>query len=69
MMNLSNHEYFNVNDGRQITVGTFYCIGRNYSAHAREMGASVPDKPLVFLKPRTAYIPFENATLTCPSFS
>jgi len=69
MMNLSNHEYFNVNDGRQISVGTFYCIGRNYSSHAREMGASVPDKPLVFLKPRTAYIPFENATLTCPSFS
>lgn len=61
--------HFTMIDGTTIPIGTFYCIGRNYSAHAREMGAGVPDKPLVFLKPRTAYVPFENAILSCPPFS
>jgi 2-keto-4-pentenoate hydratase/2-oxohepta-3-ene-1,7-dioic acid hydratase in catechol pathway len=69
MMNQHRHAFFTMNDGTEIPIGTFYCIGRNYSAHAKEMGASVPDKPLVFLKPATAYIPFEHAVLTCPSFS
>ena len=27
------------------------CIGRNYAAHADEMGGDVPDRPLLFLKP------------------
>ena len=68
-MKYSTEFQFTLVDGNTIPIGTFYCIGRNYSAHAREMGASVPDKPLVFLKPRTAYIPFENAVLSCPPFS
>jgi 2-keto-4-pentenoate hydratase/2-oxohepta-3-ene-1,7-dioic acid hydratase in catechol pathway len=29
-------------------------IGRNYAAHASEMGGEVPDQPLLFLKPSTA---------------
>ena len=29
-------------------------IGRNYAAHASEMGGEVPDRPLIFLKPSTA---------------
>jgi 2-keto-4-pentenoate hydratase/2-oxohepta-3-ene-1,7-dioic acid hydratase in catechol pathway len=29
-------------------------IGKNYAAHASEMGGDVPDKPLIFLKPSTA---------------
>lgn len=33
------------------------CVGRNYAAHAKELGNAVPDdKPLIFLKPATAYI-------------
>ncbi|MFN8358792.1 MAG: fumarylacetoacetate hydrolase family protein [Candidatus Kapaibacterium sp.] len=40
-----------------IPVGTMYCIGRNYAAHAREMGADVPTSPLVFIKPPAAYVP------------
>jgi 2-keto-4-pentenoate hydratase/2-oxohepta-3-ene-1,7-dioic acid hydratase in catechol pathway len=27
------------------------CVGRNYAAHADEMGGDVPDRPLLFLKP------------------
>lgn len=31
-------------------------IGRNYAAHAAEMGSDVPDEPLMFLKPNTSVI-------------
>lgn len=32
------------------------CIGRNYAAHAAELGNDVPDEPLVFLKPNTSVV-------------
>ncbi|MDP9318498.1 MAG: fumarylacetoacetate hydrolase family protein [Actinomycetota bacterium] len=32
------------------------CIGRNYAAHAAELGNDVPAEPLVFLKPNTSVI-------------
>lgn len=32
------------------------CVGRNYAAHARELGSEVPDEPLLFLKPPSALI-------------
>ena len=51
-----------------IPVGTMYCIGRNYAAHAREMGAEVPSAPLVFIKPPAAYLP-DGHTVTIPEIS
>jgi 2-keto-4-pentenoate hydratase/2-oxohepta-3-ene-1,7-dioic acid hydratase in catechol pathway len=32
------------------------CIGRNYAAHAKELGNEIPEAPLMFLKPSTAVI-------------
>jgi 2-keto-4-pentenoate hydratase/2-oxohepta-3-ene-1,7-dioic acid hydratase in catechol pathway len=32
------------------------CVGRNYAAHAKEMGSEVPAEPLLFLKPPSAII-------------
>ncbi|HSM94181.1 MAG TPA: fumarylacetoacetate hydrolase family protein [Anaeromyxobacteraceae bacterium] len=32
------------------------CVGRNYMAHAREMGWEVPKEPLIFLKPSTSVV-------------
>jgi 2-keto-4-pentenoate hydratase/2-oxohepta-3-ene-1,7-dioic acid hydratase in catechol pathway len=32
------------------------CVGRNYRAHAREMGHEVPREPLLFIKPSTAVV-------------
>lgn len=32
------------------------CVGRNYSEHAKELGNAIPDKPMLFLKPTSAYI-------------
>ncbi|HEY3527522.1 MAG TPA: fumarylacetoacetate hydrolase family protein [Nocardioides sp.] len=31
-------------------------IGRNYAAHAAELGNDVPEEPLIFLKPNTAVV-------------
>src|SRR6201993_4103413 len=41
------------------------CIGRNYAAHAAELGNDVPKEPLIFLKPPTSIVgPSENIVLT-----
>jgi 2-keto-4-pentenoate hydratase/2-oxohepta-3-ene-1,7-dioic acid hydratase in catechol pathway len=41
------------------------CVGRNYVAHARELGNEVPREPLLFLKPSTAVIGPGEA-IRCP---
>jgi len=37
-------------------VRCIYCIGRNYAAHAREMGADEREPPFFFLKPADAIV-------------
>ncbi|HET9983353.1 MAG TPA: fumarylacetoacetate hydrolase family protein [Longimicrobiales bacterium] len=32
------------------------CVGRNYAAHAKELGNDVPERPLIFLKPPSSII-------------
>jgi 2-keto-4-pentenoate hydratase/2-oxohepta-3-ene-1,7-dioic acid hydratase in catechol pathway len=32
------------------------CVGRNYAAHARELGNAVPETPILFMKPATALV-------------
>ena len=32
------------------------CVGKNYRAHAEELGGEVPDEPLLFLKPSSSVI-------------
>ncbi|MCB0764461.1 MAG: fumarylacetoacetate hydrolase family protein, partial [Flavobacteriales bacterium] len=44
------------------------CIGRNYGAHARELGNAVPEEPVVFLKPPSALIA-QGGPITLPAFS
>lgn len=39
-----------------ITPGKIVCVGRNYRAHAAELGNEVPAFPLLFLKPPSALI-------------
>lgn len=38
------------------TPSKIVCIGRNYVAHAKELGNEVPDVPMLFLKPPSAII-------------
>ena len=41
------------------------CVGRNYAAHAAELGNEVPKEPLIFLKPSTSIVgPQEAIVLT-----
>jgi 2-keto-4-pentenoate hydratase/2-oxohepta-3-ene-1,7-dioic acid hydratase in catechol pathway len=41
------------------------CVGRNYAAHAAELGNEVPKEPLIFLKPSSSIIgPEEPIILT-----
>ena len=32
------------------------CVGRNYAAHAKELGNDVPSEPLIFLKPPSSLV-------------
>lgn len=34
------------------------CVGRNYVAHALELKNEVPDEPVLFIKPQSAYLPY-----------
>lgn len=36
------------------------CVGRNYAAHAKELGNEVPSEPLLFMKPATAFCSLEK---------
>ena len=44
------------------------CVGRNYAAHARELGNDVPAEPLLFLKPPSSLIS-EGASIRLPRVS
>lgn len=33
-----------------------FCVGRNYGAHAKELGNAIPENPVIFSKPDTALI-------------
>ena len=40
--------------GEEIPVKKILCVGRNYAAHAMEMGTAPPVEPILFFKPVTA---------------
>ena len=33
-----------------------FCVGRNYVAHAKELGNEVPEEPIIFMKPKSALL-------------
>jgi 2-keto-4-pentenoate hydratase/2-oxohepta-3-ene-1,7-dioic acid hydratase in catechol pathway len=47
---------------------SIYCIGRNYVAHAKELGNEVPTSPVIFMKPSTALLN-KGEQLTIPNFT
>src|SRR5690606_40614293 len=40
-----------------VEVARLFCIGRDYAAHAAELGNAVGEEPVVFMKPPTAIVP------------
>ncbi|MBK7299429.1 MAG: fumarylacetoacetate hydrolase family protein [Moraxellaceae bacterium] len=49
-----------------LPVGKAVCVGRNYAAHAKELGNAVPQTPILFLKPSTAIVPL-SPSFTIPN--
>ncbi|RTE09562.1 fumarylacetoacetate hydrolase family protein [Paenibacillus whitsoniae] len=49
------------------TIRNIYCVGRNYRAHAAELGNDVPDQPMIFTKPTHALAPMNGESLALPS--
>lgn len=54
--------------GLDAPLGTIWCVGRNYAAHARELGNDVPKEPVVFLKPASSVL-LSGGTLVLPKSS
>ena len=50
----SNNDKFSVVlANNQIPVRNIYAVGRNYPAHAKEMGSTVNDEPIFFQRKNT----------------
>jgi acylpyruvate hydrolase len=45
-----------------------FCVGRNYSEHAKELGNAVPENPVIFSKPDTALLK-DGEVFYIPDFS
>jgi len=43
-----------------VTPSKIVCVGRNYAAHAAELGNAVPTEPLLFLKPPSALLAHDS---------
>ncbi len=56
------------NSKEKITVGKVVCLGRNYAAHAKELGNEVPKFPIIFLKTATCIIP-SGSNVIHPDYS
>ena len=47
---------------------SIFCIGRNYVAHAQELGNEVPTSPVIFMKPSASLLA-EGKNFTIPFFT
>jgi 2-keto-4-pentenoate hydratase/2-oxohepta-3-ene-1,7-dioic acid hydratase in catechol pathway len=45
-----------------------FCVGRNYVEHAKELNNDVPTEPVIFLKPKTAFLN-HSASFYYPEFT
>lgn len=46
---------------QRFAVQRIFCVGRNYAAHAREMGDSGKETPFFFLKPSASVLTYQNS--------
>lgn len=54
--------------GQPQHVNSIFCIGRNYAAHAAELGNAIEAEPIVFLKPNSALLA-EGVPIVLPDYS
>lgn len=51
----------NIDADRIASIGKVVCVGRNYAAHAHELGNEVPSAPLLFMKPASSIATIRHA--------
>lgn len=56
------------NSDEKVAIGKMVCVGRNYAAHAKELGNEVPEFPIIFLKPASNVI-FSGENVIHPEYS
>lgn len=56
------------NSDKKFTPGKILCVGKNYAAHAKEMGGSVPTTPVIFNKPASNLI-YKDEKIIHPDYS
>jgi 5-carboxymethyl-2-hydroxymuconate isomerase len=56
------------NYSEQVPIGKLVCVGRNYAAHAKELGNDVPEFPIIFLKPASNVI-YSGESVIHPTYS
>ena len=56
------------NSNEQVPIGKIVCVGRNYAAHAKELGGDVPEFPIIFLKPASNVI-YSGESVIHPTYS
>ena len=52
----------------QVAIGKMVCVGRNYAAHAKELGNDIPEFPIIFLKTASNVI-FSGESVVHPDYS
>ncbi len=50
-----------------ISPSKIVCVGRNYRAHAEELGNPMPAQPMIFLKPPSSLLPHEGTIVLPPA--
>ncbi len=55
-------------NNEKVSIGKIVCVGRNYVAHAEELGNEVPEFPIIFLKPASVLIG-QGEKIIHPSYS
>lgn len=61
-------KYLHFTDGRKLELSNIYAVASNYRKHAEEMGTSIPEAPVIFLKPTSAFVS-NGGTILLPNFS
>lgn len=60
-MTTSIENYGKNNEARpQEQLGKVVCVGRNYAAHAAELGNEIPTRPILFIKPASSVIGIDS---------
>ncbi|WP_434362682.1 fumarylacetoacetate hydrolase family protein [Parasalinivibrio latis] len=58
-----NHRWCESGESIGFPLGKVVCVGRNYAAHAEELGNPIPDEPVLFIKPGSCSVSAEGDVL------